>query len=478
MKLIQLLDGINYTGTITDCEISDVSCDSRKLTDSSVFVCIKGVQSDGHNFAQSALEKGVPYIVCERDLGLKNQILVENSHYAYAKMCANMQGNPAKDLKFIGVTGTNGKTTVTNIMKAVLTNMGFKVGLIGTIRNEIGDTVFHTEKTTPDAADYQALLAKMVEAHCDYVVLEVSSHALDQCRLADTHFEVGIFTNLTQDHLDYHHTMENYFLAKKKLFDCSDCAVINMDDPYGKRLMETIPCRYVTYSVENPSADFFANEIEINSLGVQFQMKIGDIASKIHFGTPGMFSVKNALAAAAACIQIGISVEKVADSITNASHVKGRSEVIPTGQDFTIICDYAHTPDGLKNILDSINGYKKGRVVALFGCGGDRDNKKRPIMGQVAAQNADFLIVTSDNPRTENPETIIDQVLVGVEKENTPYVRITNRKEAIFYAVQHAQKDDVILLAGKGHEDYQVLGTERVHFDEREIVAEALKTLS
>lgn len=475
MKLSQLLEGISYKGSFEEQEIANVECDSRKCGEGSLFVCIKGVHSDGHDYAWQVVDQGAACVIAERDLGLPNQILVENSHYAYAKLCANFEGNPARKLKFIGVTGTNGKTTVTSIVKSVLTRVGFRVGLIGTIQNEIGDLVVPTDKTTPDAADYQKILSRMVEAGCDYVVIEVSSHALDQCRLGDTHFEAGVFTNLTQDHLDYHGTMEAYYQAKKKLFDCCDCGIVNRDDPYGQRLAEEIPCRCLTYSTEDPEADCYADHIQMDIAGVRFEMHTGQITSRLSFGTPGMFSVRNAMAAAMACVSAGISLERVSEGIRACGHVKGRSEIIPTGRDFTVICDYAHTPDGLENILTSILQYKKGRVVALFGCGGDRDAMKRPLMGEIAAKYADFLIVTSDNPRTEDPEAIIDDVLVGVKKENTPYVRISNRKNAIFYAIEHAQKGDVILLAGKGHEDYQVIGTEKIHMDEREIVEEALE---
>lgn len=475
MKVSSLLQGIEYTGELYDCDITNVSCDSRKLTPTSAFVCVKGTVSDGHDYVNSALSKGVQCIVCERDLGIKNQILVKNSHYAYAKMCANIMGNPAQKLKFIGVTGTNGKTTVTTLIKKILTDAGLKVGLIGTIQNEIGSTGIYTEKTTPNAMDYQELLSRMVKAECDYAVLEVSSHALDQCRLADTQFEVGVFTNLSQDHLDYHSTMENYFNAKKKMFDYCAHAVINIDDPKGVQLTQSVPCSFSTFSVENDQADYCSGDIEMNAAGVKFYIKNDGIMWKVYFATPGIFSIKNVLAAAAACKQVGIPVETIVESINSCKLVKGRSEIIPTGRDFTIICDYAHTPDGLENIISSINQFKKGRTVTLFGCGGDRDKKKRPLMGEVCARESDFLIITSDNPRSEDPDSIIDDIMPGVEAYDTPYVRITDRRQAIHYAVEHAQPHDVILLAGKGHEDYQVIGTQKIHFDEREIVAEALE---
>lgn len=478
MKLSELLEEIEYTGEIQECEIADVSSDSRALTPQSVFVCIKGLHSDGHDFARAALDKEVPCIVCERDLGLRNQIIVKDTHFAYAKLCANFCGNPARRLKLVGVTGTNGKTTVTSIIKRVLTGVGCKVGLIGTIQNEIGDKVIPTSKTTPDAGDFQKILSEMAEAGCEYVVIEVSSHALDQCRLADSWFQVAAFTNLTQDHLDYHKDMEEYYQAKAKLFARCDKAVVCIDDSYGRRLAKEARCDLRTFSAEDSSANCYAQKIDMDITGVRFDMVTGAVTSRMQFGTPGMFSVRNALCAALICLDLGISLDKVVSGISACGHVKGRSEVIPTGRDFTVICDYAHTPDGLANILSSVNEYKgRGRAVALFGCGGDRDRKKRPIMGEVVAKNADLLIVTSDNPRTEDPDAIIDEIVAGIEPTGTPYIRITNRREAIHYAVRHAQPGDIILLAGKGHEDYQVLGTDKVHFDEREVVAEALAEL-
>lgn len=476
MRLSQLLQDIVYHGDIQDCEINGITCDSRNVQKGQVFACLQGVQFDGHDFAFVASEKGA-VILAQRDLGLPNQIIVQDSHFAYAKAVANFYGNPAKSLKLIGVTGTNGKTTVTNIIKSVLTQLGYKVGLIGTIQNEIGDNILPTDKTTPDPDTFQGLLKKMADEKCDYVVMEVSSHALEQCRLADSHFEIGLFTNLTQDHLDYHQTMENYYQAKKKLFHNCNQGIICIDDEYGLRLAQEISCPHKTFSALR-EADYQAKDVQMNVNGVQFYIQNGSLSGKIHFCTPGMFSVHNAFAAALCCLALGISFDKVANAIAQSPPVKGRSERIYADDRFTVLCDYAHSPDGLKNILDSIADYKTGRVVALFGCGGNRDKKKRPLMGEVAARNADFLVVTSDNPRTEDPDLIIDDIMQGVEKYDTPYVRITNRKEAISYTITHAEKGDIILLAGKGHEDYQVLGEEKIHFDEREIVSEIIDNFS
>lgn len=477
-KLSTLLEGISVQGTLPEVDVTAVTCDSRKVSKGVLFVCISGVQTDGHRFAQSALEQGAVAVVCERDLGLSRQILVKDTHYAYAKICANFCGNPAKSLKFIGVTGTNGKTTVTKLVKGMLTRSGKRIGLIGTIQNEIGDIVIPANKTTPDPMEYQSLLVQMKESGCDYVVMEVSSHALEQCRLGDTTFEVAAFTNLTQDHLDYHGTMEAYYLAKRKLFSLCKSAVICVDDSYGVRLAEEVPCETVTYSAQEKPAVATATKIQMDVTGVSFCLNAEGEKTDVFYCTPGLFSVHNAMTAMLICHQLGFSFSTAANWLKNCLPVKGRSERIETGRDFTVICDYAHSPDGLKNILESIQQYKKGRLVTVFGCGGDRDRSKRPLMGEVAAEKSDYLIITSDNPRTEDPDSIINDIMVGVQRYTTPYHRITNRKEAIFYAIETAQPNDIILLAGKGHEDYQVLGTEKIHFDEREIVAEALQKYS
>lgn len=476
MKLQELLRNIIADG-LPEVEITGVTCDSRKVEKGNLFVCIAGEHFDGHDHAAESVAKGAAAVLCERDLGLSCQILTDNTRKAYGTVCGNWFQNPAAEMKMIGVTGTNGKTTVTNLIKRILTASGVKVGLIGTIQNEIGDEVFPTEKTTPDAYELQGLFRRMADAGCDYIVMEVSSHALDQYRIGDTRFDVAAFTNLSQDHLDYHKTMENYFAAKRRLFEMADIGVINVDDLYGKQLSLLAPCRIVTCSLDNPQSDFYASDIECMAARTAFCFTCDQITSRVSFPMPGLYSVQNALTAAAVCREVGISIETITQTLNQCPGVKGRSEVIPTGRDFTVICDYAHTPDGLENILPGMKRFAKGRLVTLFGCGGDRDKGKRPLMGAAAAKHSDFMIVTSDNPRTEEPEAIIADILPGVEEARKPYVVIPNRKEAIFYAVAHAQPGDVIVLAGKGHEDYQVIGTEKHHFDEREIVAEALAAL-
>ena len=377
-------------------------------------------------------------------------------------------------MRFIGVTGTNGKTTITNLIKHILTENGRKVGLIGTIQNEIGDEIVHTDNTTPFVYDLMALYAKMAEAGCDDVVMEVSSFGLVQQRIGETHFAAAVFTNLTQDHLDYHGTMENYYQAKKLLFSRCDTAVIDTDDDYGKRLYSEVTCPKIAYGSSN-QADFYADAIKLRADGTSFWLCCGGKSYPVDLHLTGMFNVSNALAAVAACCAVGMSVDDVRKALETCTGVRGRCEVIPTGRDFTVICDYAHTPDAVENILRSVKEYTKGRLICLFGCGGNRDATKRPKMAKAAAKYADFLVVTSDNPRDEEPEAIIADILPGLKETRTPYVVRPDRREAIAYAIENHCPGDVIILCGKGHEDYQIIGKTKVHMDEREIVAEILE---
>ncbi len=473
MKLKDLLPGLPETVGQTD--ISGITCDSRKVGKGFAFVCIKGAAADGHAFAQAALDNGAAVIVAERDLGLAEQIVVSDTHKAYAEMCAAWFGRPADSLRLIGVTGTNGKTTVSYLCKAILERSGYKVGLIGTIQNMIGDETLPAKNTTPSAYELHSLFSLMKSAGCQFVVMEVSSHALDQQRVGGLHFETALFTNLTQDHLDYHITMENYKSAKRKLFEMCDTAVINYDDPHGADMVAGLPCKVITYSAQSDEATYTAKGITYRPDGVDFQFVGFDVISRVRLKTAGRFSVYNALCAGACAVSLGIPIHTVTEALSEVSGVKGRAEVVPTGRDFTVIIDYAHTPDGLENILKTFKDVPKNRLIALFGCGGDRDRTKRPKMGKIAAQLADYCIVTSDNPRSENPSLIIQDILAGMEDEKTPYTVVENRVEAIKYAVANARTGDIIVLAGKGHETYQILGTGTIHLDEREVVAAALR---
>lgn len=473
---MKLIDLIECKGKLAELEITGVTSDSRKVKEGFAFVCIKGTGADGHNFAESAIQKGASVIICERSVGAENEIIVEDSHAAYSSMCAKWFGTPADSLKLIGVTGTNGKTSVTYMLKKILEAAGEKVGLIGTIQNIIDDEIIPAQNTTPDAYELNSLFALMKAKGCTYVIMEVSSHALDQCRVYNLNFKAAIFTNLTQDHLDYHKTMENYLEAKAKLFKMCEIAIINTDDEYAEKLMETIPCKIVTYSANNYS-DYSAKAINYRPERVDYEFLSDSDICHIRVNTGGKFTVYNSLASLVCAVELGLDLRESAKAIGELAGVKGRAEIVPTGRDFTVIIDYAHTPDGLKNILKTFNECEKNRLIVLFGCGGDRDKTKRPKMGSIAVRYADYVIVTSDNPRSEDPSEIIKDILVGTENSGTPVKVIENRVEAIHYAISIACEGDIIVLAGKGHETYQILSTGTISLDERVVVAEALEKL-
>ena len=476
MKLYDLLadTGISLGFLKEDTEIVSITCDSRRVEEGCLFVCIEGTAVDGHRFAAAAQQAGAAAVVVQKDMGLHTQLMAENTRMAWAQICANWFGHPASRLKMIGITGTNGKTTTTTLIKSMLEHEGYKVGLIGTIHNLIGDRVLPARHTTPDPYDLQSLLALMVVECCDYCVMEVSSHALHQRRVAGCTYEVGVFTNLTQDHLDYHGTMENYMLAKKELFSISRFGIVNFDDSWAAAISDGVPCSLTTYSAKDDAADYVARNIRYRADGVDFELVgVGKIG-RVNMQIPGQFSVYNGLCAATVCLQLGLPFDRVVEALSAAAGVKGRAEVVPTGRDFTVVIDYAHTPDGLDNICRTLKQCCAGRLVTLFGCGGDRDRTKRPLMGEVAAALSDYVVVTSDNPRSEDPSAIIADILPGVQKTATPYTVVENRVEAIHWAIANAQPGDTILLAGKGHETYQILADETIHLDEREVVAEAL----
>ncbi len=473
MKLSEILKGIEVKNEYTDVEVCEVTQDSRQVEKGWLFICIKGASFDGHSVAQEMLEKGAAAVVVERDLGLDSQIIVEDTRAALSPICANFFGNPAKKLKLIGLTGTNGKTTTTFLIKQILENCGKKVGLIGTVQNMVGSEMYPAHYTTPDPHELQLLFRKMVDAQCEYCVMEVSSQALAQGRVNGVHFLVGAFTNLTQDHLDYHKTWENYFDSKRMLFENCDTAVTNIDDEYGLKIVEGLSCKVVTYSVDNNHSDYTAKNVAFSPEGVKYEL-VSDTIGRVECPIPGRFSVYNSLCAAAVALVLGFDFRDVVIAISKSKGVKGRIEVVPTDTDYTVIIDYAHSPDGLENIISSLKEISAGRVVTVFGCGGDRDKTKRPKMGRVAAELSDFCVVTSDNPRSEEPIKIIDDILEGMKDIKTPYKVVENRKEAIRWAMENAQSGDIILLAGKGHETYQILPTGTIHFDEREAVREIL----
>ena len=391
---------------------------------------------------------------------------------AFQQVCANWFGHPEKQMKFLAVTGTNGKTSATQFIKSILDGMGIKAGLIGTVYNQIGALTEPAEFTTPEPLQLFALLRRMADAGVQTVVMEVSSQAMDQRRADSLPFAVAGFTNLTQDHLDYHKTMENYKEAKARLFELAGKGVYNIDDAAGMELADRFGG--LTYSAKG-KADLSATEIQIDVSGVAYRLNFCGKTAAIKVSTPGMFTVHNTLCAAGVLLAAGYPFDGVVAGLNCIPKVPGRAEVITEGLPFDVMLDYAHTPDALENILTTIRTYAKGRIVTLFGCGGDRDRTKRPKMAAAAAKYSDFLIVTSDNPRTEDPEAIIAEVVTGLEGTKVPYEVIVNRKEAIGFAIRNARPNDLILLAGKGHEDYQIIGKEKHRFDEKEIVKEFLE---
>ena len=479
MKLYELLDGVSLTGgsASQEMEISSISCDTRDIRPGALFVALPGGKTDGHLYISAALDRGASAVLCQRPPDAPGPWLTtEDTRLALALISANWFGRPGDAMALIAVTGTNGKTTTTSLIKELLERAaGAKVGLIGTNRNMIGDVELPAHRTTPDSYELQSLLRRMADEGCTHVVMEASSHALAQRRAAGLAFDVGVFTNLTQDHLDYHHTMEEYRAAKGLLFDQCRRAVLNLDDEAGRWYLDRVGCPVFTYSENRSQAGLTARNIRLFPGHVEFEALVQGDISRVHLPIPGGFSIYNALAALAAGLCLGLELEPMAQAMPAVRGVKGRVEVVPTpGKDYTVLIDYAHSPDSLENVLTTVKGFAKGRTIVLFGCGGDRDKSKRPKMGRVAARAADLVIVTTDNPRTERPADIIAGILPGLEGSGTPYEVVEDRVEAIHWAMDHARAGDVIVLCGKGHETYQEVGHEKRHMDEREIVAEYL----
>lgn len=475
LKLTELLKNTEYEHLRGDAEITAVTNDSRMVTKGSLFVAVRGYRTDGHAYIEKAIENGAAAILSEEDIDAPVPVAVcRDTRRALAEAGSIFYGEPAKKLKIIGVTGTNGKTTTTYLIKQVLDLLGYKTGLIGTNQNIIGDAVFPAARTTPESIDLQKLFADMVSAGVTHVIMEVSSHSLALSRTHGIEFHEAVFTNLTRDHLDFHETMENYMEAKAKLFSQSRHGVINIDDAFGEKMLERAGCPVMTYGTKN-AADLFGENIRLSERGVIVSTKIKGTPYEIRLGIPGMFSVYNALAATAACLGMGIPMDDILKGLILAKGVKGRAEVVSLPAPYTVLIDYAHTPDGLENIIKTVRGFAKGRVITMFGCGGDRDKTKRPIMGDMAASLSDFAVVTSDNPRTEEPMAIIRDIEAGMAAYRDKYEVVENRREAIRYAMDMAREGDVIILAGKGHETYQILKDETIDFDERAIVKEIFK---
>ncbi len=477
MKLKELLRGlpvIKYTADM-EAEVRGVAYDSRKVTEGSVFVAITGFVTDGNRFIPMALEKGAVAVVTaiepKEDIPY---VLVASDRLALACMGANLYGHPAESMKVIGITGTNGKTTSTLLLKHILeVTADAKVGLIGTMDNMIGQESVPAERTTPESLDLQALFGKMRDAGCSHVIMEVSSHAIALERVGGVTFDVAAFTNLTEDHLDFHKTMENYCDTKAILFSRSRACVANRDDRWFERMCAKAVSPVLTTSTAE--GDLTAKDMTLLSDGISFTANYGGKAYPVTLPIPGKFTVYNAMTALGCAIALGIAPKAAAEALATAKGVKGRVEVVPTpGKPYTVLIDYAHTPDGLENVLSSVRGYCKGRLISVFGCGGDRDPMKRPIMGGIGVKLSDIAIITSDNPRTEKPAAIIEDILAGIPETQKNYEVIENRIEAIHHAMDIGQKHDIIVLAGKGHETYQEICGVKHHLDEREVVAEYL----
>ncbi len=473
MKLKALLQDVETKNVYTlNPDITSVTSDTSKIRRSSLFVCIKGNNFDGHNFAEKALEKGAAAIICERDLGLKNSIIVEDSRKAYALISAAFYGSCHKKLRIIGVTGTNGKTTTSYVLKKILEDAGFKTGLIGTVSVVIGKEKYPADLTTPDPADLHRYLMLMSIAGCEACVMEVSSQALAQERVYGINFECAVYTNLSPEHLDYHKNMANYAAAKSKLFSASKISVINSDDDYAPVMAKRALGKAKTYG-RNENADYRAEKIKLTSDGVTYTLctKKGDYG--INFDGMGVFSVYNSMAALGVADALGLNMDRAVRSVARFDGILGRMEKVKNNFGLNIIIDYAHTPDSLMNALKTLRSVYDGRLITVFGCGGDRDKEKRPLMGKVACEYSDFVFVTSDNPRTENPEEIIKDIICGLDKKK--YFKITDRTMAIKSALYSAKAGDTVLIAGKGHEKYQISGTQKIYFNEREIIRKLLE---
>ena len=475
MKLTELARSIPAGASVSaEAEVTGLVCDSRKVKKGDLYFCLPGLRVDGHNFAKAAADAGAAALVVERKLPVDlPQVLVEDARAAMSYMAQCFYGYPAREMHGVGITGTKGKTTTSFLVRAIARHAGHKVGLMGTVCTYIGEEEEPASLTTPDPIDVQSLLRRMKDVGCDFYVMEVSAHALDLRKLVGMKFDQGIFTNFSQDHLDYFGTMETYRRAKEKFFDpfYIGHAVVNADDEAGKYMLGRVPA--TTYGVSTP-ADAYANEIEILESGVSYRLHWKDVVLPLHLHISGIFNVYNSMAAAVACLEMGISPEDVKAGLESVTVVPGRIEPLPTHTPYRVILDYAHSPASLESILKTIRQFTRGRLICVFGCGGGRDKEKRPIMGEISGRLADFSVLTSDNPRLEDPMDILRAIEEGIKRTTGPYVVIENRREAIRYAMQMGQPGDVIVLAGKGHETYQDIGGQKHPFDEKVVVREIL----
>ena len=471
--------------------IQDITADSRAVKLNSLFIALDGATVDGHNYIDKAVAAGAVAVIVSKPVTVPDDvcvITVSDTRQAMMVCVPYFFDYPANRMRMVGVTGTNGKTTTTHMIRHILKAQGHKVGVIGTVHIMIGDTSYPIHNTTPDVVDLQHILHQMVQENVEYCVMEVSSHALALGRVSGVEFDTAVFTNLTQDHLDFHKTFENYLAAKCKLFEQVSApnqvkdnkgAVINIDDSYGHRVMEKTTAPTITYSTLGKGT-LNASDVHMSTKNSQYTVNYKGESYPVSMNTTGLFNVYNTLAAIGACLQEGISMEAIDTALKTFSSVPGRFELIEEGQDFAVVVDYAHTPDGLQNILETAKAIKENRIIIVFGCGGDRDATKRPIMGRIAAEYGDKIYVTSDNPRTEDPVQIVKDVEVGVKealRNGTSYEVIVDRREAINHAIHDAKAGDIVIIAGKGHENYQILKNETIHFDDREEARKALKEI-
>lgn len=484
VKLKDLTARINIVSSHgnLDREITGVAYDSRKALSGYLFVCIKGYATDGHQYAQQAVDNGAVALVVERDVSVIGDdvtvIKTDDTREALALISSAWFGDPWKDMALVGVTGTKGKTTTTYMIRSILEKAGRTVGLIGTVANCIGTEKIPARRTTPESYDLQEMFEKMKEKGADTVVMEVSSQGLKLSRVAGCEFELGLFTNFSKDHIGgfEHPNMEDYFTSKLKLFRMCKKGIVNVDAAYSGRVTENAGCPVTTFGIEKP-ADCRAENITTHSDSVEFDAVTPWFTRRVRVSVPGLFSVYNALGAIAACGLLGISADIISEGLSNVQ-VPGRAEVVATpGRDYTVMIDYAHTPDSLENILSTVKSFVRGRLISVFGCGGDRDRTKRPLMGEISGRIADFTIITSDNPRTEVPSQILGDIEEGIKRTNGKYVVIEDRTEAIRYAMENADSGDIIVLSGKGHETYQIFKDKTIHYDEREIVENILREL-
>jgi UDP-N-acetylmuramoyl-L-alanyl-D-glutamate--2,6-diaminopimelate ligase len=494
MILKELLNGVDVTNLMGDegIEVSGVSFDSSKVKKNYLFVALRGGNTDGHKYIDSAIDNGAAALIVEKAPANRYEevsvVQVQDSRAALAEVSANFFRHPTDELTLVGITGTNGKTTITYLLESIWKHEHKKSGVIGTIDYRFGNIIKQSSMTTPESLDLMAMFREMKDEGVQAVAMEVSSHAIDKNRVAGCEFDAAVFTNLTQDHLDYHESMEEYFNVKKRLFTDflnesakeDKFSVINIDDPYGERLASVAPGEVVTFSNRNPNAAVFASSSTITEHGIEADVKTPGGEVTIKSTLFGEHNLSNILAAVATACSLGSSIGAVEKGVSAISSVPGRLESVTNTRGFNVLVDYAHTPDALKNVLLAAKPLTAGNLILVFGCGGDRDNAKRPLMGKIGKELSDVLFITSDNPRTEDPEIILDHIEKGVAEagqEEKPYYRIADRAEAIKLAVKSARKNDTVLIAGKGHEDYQIIGTTKYPFDDRRVAEESLREL-